>query len=340
MVELIRNGSGIVLVVTGHEDRLLEYFGKDALGGRYTLNEAFGKAGEENTILVFAEDEAEERIEEAVEGKHAIILNGSPADVLSRFINDDLVKLVKKTEIMNRSIIIRAIGDLDKVFQELKEDYNGTEGNILDFLHHDYDQGVIIALTDKSLNKQVELQDFYQNKCLLVDSDYYSVFKDLRANALKYLNTGIGNCDWYELEIKIYDVFGEFKLHLERLIHVLTDLEVGIILGQTWSKDYPKMLMSVDVYRVRFFTFYLPEKIKRILLGLEHLEDGTRIVDYDLFHNRKKISWRQAVTERRLERSEASNRYREEILAGLSPEGVQELLELEAKILETRNRER
>lgn len=338
MVELIRNGSGIILVVTEHEDRLWEYFEKEAIGGRYSLNEAFGKAGEENTILVFTTDE--QKIEETVDAKHSMILKGEAADILSRFINNDLVRLVKKTKIMTRSIILRAIGDLEKVFQELKGDYHGVEGNIIDFLHNEYDHGVIIALTDQSLNKQVELQDFYQDKCLLVDTDYYSLFKDLRANALKYLNTGIGNTDWYELEIKIYDVFGEFKLHLERLIHVLTDLEVGIILGQTWSKDYPKMLMSVDVYRVRFFTFYHPDKIKRILLGLEHLEDGTRIVDYDLFHNRKKISWRTAVTERRVERSEASNRYREEILAGLSPQGVEELLDLEAKILESRKRER
>lgn len=337
MVELIRNGAGIILVVTEHEDILREHFAKDAIGGKYSLNEAFGIAGEENTVLVFTPDET--RRGEDTEGEHAMILRGEPADILSRLINDDLTKLVRKTEIMTRSIILRAMGDLEKVFQELKEEYHGVEGRIIDFLHNEYDHGVVIAITEKSLNKQVGLQDFYQDKCLLVDTDYYTLFKDLRANALKYLNTGIGNTDWYELEIKIYDVFGEFNLHLDRLIHVLTDLEVGIILGQTWSKDYPKMLMSVDVYRVRFFTFYPPKKIKRILLGLEHLEDGTRIVDYDLFHNRKKISWREAVTERRLERAEASVKYRQEILESLSPEGVKELLDLEEKILETRKRE-
>ncbi|MHB1393884.1 MAG: hypothetical protein ACYCYE_12585 [Clostridia bacterium] len=40
-------------------------------------------------------------------------------------------------------------------------------------------------------------------------------------------------------------------------------LELGIILGESWGKDNPRPMMSVEVYRVRFFTFHNPIYIKR-----------------------------------------------------------------------------
>ena len=93
------------------------------------------------------------------------------------------------------------------------------------------------------------------------------------------------------MEIRIYDKYGAYNLHYNRMIEVFDDLDIGLVLGESWSKDYPKALLSVQIYRVRFFTFKEADELKRILLGLEYLRDGTRVVDYDVYCKNKKVGW-------------------------------------------------
>jgi hypothetical protein len=76
--------------------------------------------------------------------------------------------------------------------------------------------------------------------------------------------------------------------------------------------------------------------IKKILLGLELLDDSTRIVDYDLYYNRKKLNWSDAADEGIKLRHLIGVKYRGEILSKLSENEIAELYEMEEKILATR----
>ena len=243
---------------------------------------------------------------------------------------------MRKTKLVSRTIIMRTMGNMERVFDELLEDYHGIEGSIMEFINSNLEQGVIIALTDKSLNRQVNLGDIYMEKCLLISDNYFTVFKELRSNALRYLNSGLNNKVWYEMDIRIYDMYAHFQLHFERLMNVLTEFEMGIVLGSTWSKDYPKMLLAVDVYSVRFFTFYEPKYIKKILMSMEYVDDGTRIVDYDLYMGKKKISWRDMTKDKKATREGLSMAYRKETLSNLTPEELRKLYAIEEKVLKTR----
>ncbi|MHB1393885.1 MAG: hypothetical protein ACYCYE_12590 [Clostridia bacterium] len=69
---------------------------------------------------------------------------------------------------------------------------------------------------------------------------------------------------------------------------------------------------------------------------MELLDDGTRIVDYDLYYNRKKINWSDAADEGIRLRHLIGIKYRGEILSKLSDKEITELNEMEDRILATR----
>jgi len=336
MVELLRTGPGIVLIETHEEDKLQEFYGVSPEQGMFSLLDAFSFATEGETIVLITPDD--HKVLRSSDDRYAVVIPDEPSVILSNLINSGMSAFVNKTKIVSRTIIMRTMGDMERVFDELQEDYHGIEGSIMEFINSNLEQGVIIALTDKSLNRQVTLGDIYMEKCLLINENYFTIFKELRSNALKYLNSGLGNKVWYEMDIRIYDMYGAFKLHFERLINVLTELEMGIVLGSSWSKDYPKMLLAVDVYSVRFFSFYEPHYIKKVLLGMEYVDDGTRIVDYDLYMGKKKISWRELTKDRKMTRDILGMQYRKETLSNLTREEALKIYDMEAKVMETRKR--
>ncbi len=336
MVELLRTGPGIVLIETHEKEKLQKFYGVSPSLGMFSLEDAFSTATEGETIVLITPDDR--KVLRSSEDRNAVILPDEPSVILSNLISSGMSSFVNKTKIVSRTIIMRTMGDMERVFDELQEDYHGIEGSIMEFINSNLEQGVIIALTDKSLNRQVTLGDIYMEKCLLINENYFTIFKELRSNALKYLNSGLGNKVWYEMDIRIYDMYGAFKLHYERLINVLTELEMGIVLGSSWSKDYPKMLLAVDVYSVRFFSFYEPHYIKKVLLGMEYVDDGTRIVDYDLYMGKKKISWRDLTKDRKMTRDILGMQYRKETLSNLTHEEEMKIYEMEEKVMKTRIR--
>jgi len=336
MVELLRTGPGIVLIETHEKEKLQKFYGVSPSLGMFSLEDAFSTATEGETIVLITPDDR--KVLRSSEDRNAVILPDEPSVILSNLISSGMSSFVNKTKIVSRTIIMRTMGDMERVFDELQEDYHGIEGSIMEFINSNLEQGVIIALTDKSLNRQVTLGDIYMEKCLLINVNYFTIFKELRSNALKYLNSGLGNKVWYEMDIRIYDMYGAFKLHYERLINVLTELEMGIVLGSSWSKDYPKMLLAVDVYSVRFFSFYEPHYIKKVLLGMEYVDDGTRIVDYDLYMGKKKISWRDLTKDRKMTRDILGMQYRKETLSNLTHEEEMKIYEMEEKVMKTRIR--
>jgi len=336
MVELLRTGPGILLIDSQEEDRLRAYFSGDSVQGPLSLMDAFSFATEGETIVLLAS--SDEKVLKGSDEKNALVLSDEPTVILAGLINSGLACAITRTRIVSRTIIMRTMGDMEKVFDELQENYRGTEGSLMEFINSNLEQGVIIALTDKSLNRQVTLGDIYMEKCLLVNENYFTIYKELRSNALKYLNSGLKNKIWYEMDIRIYDMYGAFQLHFDRLMNVLTELEMGIVLGSTWTKDYPKMLLAVDVYSVRFFTFYEPKYIKKILLGMEYVDDGTRIVDYDLYMGRKKISWRDLTKDKKMTRDALGLHFRKETMSNLTHQEVKKIHEMEEKVMESRNK--
>ena len=243
--------------------------------------------------------------------------------------NFDLYGIIR-TRLTPKLIVMKSIGDFELFFESVKKDINATE----DFTYNMFDKhssGTFIAFSNTSINYPVAFSDL-NSKILYTEDDYTHVIKTLRTRNLKYLNAGVNNQDWYELKIKIYDSHGHFDLHYKRLMYVLDKLDYGLVLGESWGTDAALVFLSVGIYKVRLFTFLDPIEIKKLLVALEFLEDGTRVVDYDLYLKRKKIHWDDLRTRDLVTRSQINAHYHKEIYSILSDDEKKELKLMEDDI--------
>ncbi|HYE10635.1 MAG TPA: hypothetical protein VEF53_10700 [Patescibacteria group bacterium] len=335
MFSLVRSGPKMLLIESTDINTLKNYMIEQFDAAvEHEFNLAFEKANEDFTILFLTKQMQDIVTEKDIVG--TIIIAEESDVILCKLINDNQTALLGKIRTAPRIIMVRALGNMEKVIQEIHADHGGSFGTFMELWNAGNEKGTLVAVTDKPLHRSMRINDLYE-KCLYTDQRFYPLFKGIRLHALKYLNKGLGNKDWYEIEIRIYDRYSAYDLHYERLAKVLDFLDLGIILGESWTKDYPRFMMAVGVYRLRFFTFHDPKYIKKMLVGLEHLEDGTRIVDYDVYYQRKKMDWTDArLADDPHLRHLLGLKYRAEIYARLTPQEAESIKHQEEEILKTR----
>lgn len=343
MFSLLRGGPKILILESSRIEQLKQYLIEEFNTEESNLDQALEKS-DESYLLIFVVGKIKNVVsKQDIEAVFPI--KYSADKVLCRLLSDHKCSLINSVRMGPRIILMRAFGDVDRVVEKIKKDYDGSITKFEHVIDKYNDEGTIIAFAQNSLNQNMNLTDMH-DKSLFIKDDYYKLLKSLRMHGLKYVNEGLHNNDWHELEIKIYDVYGEYDLHYKRLLKIIESLELGVILGESWGKDYPRPLMSIEVYRLKFLTFYKPEHIKCMLLGLEHLDDGTRIVDHDIFYRRKKLYWidiakkknniKNPLNIRKLTRECFAKPYREEIFSKLGSEETEEILKLEEEILKSR----
>ncbi len=334
MVSLIRHGPRILLFKTSEPESLEHYLHEDFGATSYDMDTAFEKSTEDSTI-VYITDEIKGTIHFTYD-RNIMIIDEAPDILLCKIFNCSKRYLIEDVRTAPHILIMRATGDLENVLNQVQKDFGGTFGTFKEILDNGNDNTTLVAITEKPLNHSIGLNDFYP-RYLQLEGNHFDHFKQLRMHGLQYLNVGISNKDWFEIEIRIFDRYSAYKLHYDRLLEVIESLELGYVLGESWSKDYPRLFMSVVVYRIRFFTFKEPSIIKNMLLGMEYLSDGTRIVDFDVYYNQKKLNW----TDHREKNDPLSRhlfglKYREEIFNKLGQDSIEKLTRLEEEIIKTR----
>jgi hypothetical protein len=112
---------------------------------------------------------------------------------------------------------------------------------------------------------------------------------------------------------------------------VLSKLEIGMVLGESWTKDFAVILYFVLTYQVRLFTFFTPQEVKKILMALEYSFDGKRLVDFDLYYKNKKVYWHEVnkSKERKKDKLEEAKIYRQSLYEKLSSEDIKTLEKME-----------
>lgn len=263
-----------------------------------------------------------------------LIVEAEIFEILMKLVNNDSNRLITNSRIGPGIIMMKLIGDEEQVIDLVKEDFNAKSANMMTQID-EHGTGTIISFTKGDITKPVSFESIHPVS-LHTEQDFKSVVQSLRLQNLKYLNAGLHNEDWYELKIKIYDAYGHFDLHYKRLAYVLEKLDLGLILGESWGTDAATIFLSVGIYKVRFFTFYNPIHIKKILLGLEFLDDGTRIVDYDLYLKRRKIHWDALRDKEHKFRDALSHKFRQDIYSHLTEEEAHEMHLMEKEILKSR----
>ncbi|MCC5911702.1 MAG: hypothetical protein JJT76_14855 [Clostridiaceae bacterium] len=243
----------------------------------------------EDSSLIFITDSYS--IKTDIEDAKAIVLINEPASVcLSALINNKIAHLIEKVDMGPSSMVMRIAGEEDKVMEELKNMYDGRDLPLEEAIKEGEKEDTILFLTHKQLSKRLSKEDLMHTQ-LLLPHPASMIYKKLRSEGILFITRSLEDRKWYEVRINIYDTQGKYQEHYDRLNHVLTQLEMGMVLEEGWTKDHALTLFSVLAYQVRLFTLYKPEEIKKILLGLEYDDKGERWADFDLYYRNKKISW-------------------------------------------------
>jgi len=238
---------------------------------------------------------------------------------------DLCIKLIRRSI---DQILMRVTGNHEAYIEAVRADVNGQMHDGKDIFKDQY-KGVGISFTELSLDSPVHFSDILE-PTILTEMKQYEVLDLLENRRLNYINASIKNKDWNALNIKIYDTYERFQLHYQRLLKTLESLDAGIVLGESWGSDNALMFLSVGVYSVRLYTYLDPLEIKKILLGLEYVNEQ-RQVDYDLFIKKKKIHW-DSVRVNSLNRNELGIYYRKELETKLNADQLRDLETLESDL--------
>lgn len=291
------------------------------------LRELWDRAREDQTLLLLSRrdlDLGRGRLE-------TFLADASPVDLLAHLINSDL-RVPLRIRPLPRAILFRVLGDATAAMEQIAQDFDGRPGRLKQLLRWSGRHRVVLCFTEKNLNRPLALADLRPD-VLYFDVPYEKLFQRLRGRAMEYFNEAAGGQAWRNLEIRLYDSWERYDLQARRVRLVLEDLDLGLVLGEGWGKDYARILMAVPVYLFRLATFIAPERIKALLLGLEYDVEGERLVDLDLFAERTKISW-QGQADRNEDRATLGRRMRETLRGKLLPETVAQLDLLEARLLD------
>ncbi len=333
MISLVRKSTKYLIIETNDLKEMDNYLIKNLKALKSNIHTVSAQSNEDYTALYLTDDITRPSI---INDISCLYLVSSDLDtILCNIINEKTYNLIKTVKMAPRFIIFRTFGDIKKIIYSILKDYEGKVEGFLDtFYNLDLDCSVI-AFTDKPLNWNLGLKDFYE-ECVQIDYNAKSLYRNLKMNALRYLNEGLANKKWYEVEIRIYDIYNAYPFHYRRLMHIIEHLELGIVLGESWTKDYPFVLMPVGVYSLKFFTFHEPSYIKEIMMGLEHNNDDIRLCDLDVYYNRKKLSWRDFSKTKDSTKESIRKNSRRKLMEMLSKESVNYITDIENETLKNR----
>lgn len=247
------------------------------------------RESDENTALLFLTNN--QSFETDPEDARMILLSlGSGTTALAGIFNAGLTPLIQRIDMGPRQLVMRVPDNIPRVMEMLSKDY---EGKIVS-----WNQGVrmgnkdqtILGFTTQRLHQKLDENAFWHH-CLLIDQPLYECYGQLRKEALIYINHSLGEGSWYEYRINLYDAKGAYETHYKRFTHVVAALELGMILGENWTRDHALTLFSVLAYQLRLFTFVPPHEMKELLMGLEYDDEGNRLADFDLYHRNRKVAW-------------------------------------------------
>lgn len=328
----IRMASRLMFLRTDQGNRLRDYLVEFQRGREVDFHHGMEESSDESTIVfITGKNLQKTRIEDA---DHILLINDPASICLTNLINSQVSALISRVDMGPSTILMRIAGDQGLVKKEIKELYSGKELPMEQAIDLGEDKDTILFLTYRQISTAIRTGDLLEGT-LLIHQPGWEVFKSLRSRGVLLITRSLEDRKWYELRINIYDSKGRYEAHYDRLNYVLSKLEVGMVLEEGWTKDHALVLFSVLAYQVKLFTFYKPEEVKRMLIGLEYDQEGKRLADFDLYYRNKKISWVDIDRSKdRRNKVEEGVKKRKALFDQLSTQEQQELKAMEDKIQE------
>ncbi len=283
--------------------------------------------------LIYITTDAKENIEQFKIEK-CVILEESCQSFLMKALNSNGSSLITFVRRAPRIIIMKVIGSVEKTVSDIAEDFKATIEPTKSILSMHL-EGTVIFFTKGNINKKLEFSEFY-SKSVYTTEHFSTIINMLDHHALKYINRNTENNDWYDLTINIRDKYEDYKTHYDRLIYTLDCLGAGMVLKEGWSEETNRFFATTGVYKLTFYTYIEPAEIKKILLALEYMENGERIVDFDLYYKKKKIHWDDVKVKGYSQRDSLSHHYRQNLYKSLLDEDIEYLRSVEDYIFASR----
>jgi hypothetical protein len=323
----VRTGPRYLFLRSVDKVKLTERLVTVLQGKIMTFTEAMEIAGEANTIVfVTPTDEPQA----GISGAEVILLPVGSSVTLSCLFNAGLGTLISKADLGPGLLVQRVPRDGSKVIETVAEYYGARILDMEDAVNRGKADDTVIVFTDRVLSRPVRVDEILS--VLLVNRKVPEMYRELRQEAVRYFTEGLESGQWHEVRINIYDIEEEYKIHYKRLVAALEDLEAGLILGETWTRDHALALFSVVAYQVRLFTTVEPQDLKQILLGLEYDSEGSRFVDMDLYYRRRKVERGDVIKYLPKDVRGYGRYFRERLFSRLSKETAAKILQLEQKL--------
>lgn len=326
VLSIVRNGPQTLVVQSDKIEEMTPHLKK--IGGiRLTLEEAYNVADENSTVMLMTENKIKEA---SIEHFQAVMyFEVRCSQLLCKIMDQALSQFIKQMRLAPRIIVMRVLGNEEKMLREVEKDFEATSGNFFELLCKK-NSGTVVWFTKQNLTKPISLGAICEEG-LYIERDDKDLLREVTNHDLKYINKSINKKSWHEVTIKIYDAAGDYMLHYERVLHVVEELELGIVLGESWGKDSATVFLAVGVYRLRLFTFHEPKYIKKVLMALEFDEEGERLVDLDVFHHYMKMSWTDVKEKDAKSRLDMVKKYREVIMSNMNKRSQMKFLKYEKK---------
>ncbi|MDR2780393.1 MAG: citrate lyase holo-[acyl-carrier protein] synthase [Synergistaceae bacterium] len=326
MMSLVRSGPTILKIsVSGDAGRLMDALAEMSSNrSADSFDDFYNMAGEGDTLIHIDRDGDTKPLYYQA--------NVTTPAMLCELINKKLCGVIRHIGTTPPNIVMRLIGNLDAAIDQIAADYKAKEATCVYLTNNMEGSSVLLNFTTEPLNRPVPYTSFYK-RALLIGKPYGQLLIFLKAKAQEYLNIAMGSPDWNEIEITLFDAMNQFDLHYNRLITVLQGLDVGIVVGEAWVPEYTVAMRKSEVYQVRLLTPILPQQVKRIAMALEYNEAGNRVVDFDVYHKNKKLSWSSELKENKgYTRDKLGTLHRTRLLASLPAEARAMLHKLDSKI--------
>ena len=323
----IRRAARNVFIRSSRIDSLAEYLVVNYEGKILTFEEGWEEVEEFQTLLFLTPPGLKKtKIEDA---EKIVKLPFESSRILSELFQPSLHDMIQMVQLGSGFIIVRVAGDGTVLEKVLTEKYGAESMNIAQAISEGEADDTILVLTNTSLSKKISFKDLIRSP-LLIRQPPHTLYRELRKQGARLITQSLKDKQWYEMRINIYDAANHYDIHYERLQTVFSDLDIGMVLGETWTKDHALLLMSVLAYQVRLFSLEPPDRIKRILMGLEFTRFGKRFVDMDLYYRNSKVSKNDKNV--RKNKNETPMEFREDLIKRLSPQALEHLRQLEGPV--------
>lgn len=336
-MSFVRSGPRI-LIVEAKDEHLFRSFLKTQfeqveINDRVkTFEDIISVMNHHQTLIFIAENGKENVTRFDVE--HCVIINDSAQSFLMKSLNQCNANNIAFVRRAPRIIVMKVIGNVENTINEITEDFRASVESTRTIINA-HSEGTVILFTKGNINKKLEFADFY-HKSVYTTEHFSETINILDHHALKYINRNTENKDWYNLTINIKDKYEDYKTHYDRMIYALDCLGAGMVLKEGWSEDSGRFFSSTGGYKVTLYTYMEPKEIKKVLFALEYMENGERIVDFDLYYKKKKIHWDEIKIKGISSKEKLSDYYRQELYKNLEEEDIRFISGLEDYIFATR----